>query len=167
MEHSKQLLQLRQRRAFRVRKRVRGTTERPRLSVVRSHKHISVQVIDDLSGKTLGRRLDARQELVRQVEVGRQRKCRPGSRQSDRRAGDRRRHQGGVLRSRAVPLSRSRGCLGQRGARRRIEFLREATSMSAGTSERSQRGGASDRGGDEVNAAAVERGQRGPTRPAR
>ena len=53
MEHSKQLRQLRQRRAFRVRKRVRGTDERPRLSVVRSHKHISVQVIDDLTGKTL------------------------------------------------------------------------------------------------------------------
>jgi large subunit ribosomal protein L18 len=53
MEHSKRLRQLRQRRAFRVRKRVRGTTERPRLSVARSHKHISVQVIDDLTGKTL------------------------------------------------------------------------------------------------------------------
>ena len=53
MEHSKQLRQLRQRRAFRVRKHVRGTTERPRLSVIRSHKHISVQVIDDLTGKTL------------------------------------------------------------------------------------------------------------------
>ena len=53
MEHSKVLVRLRQRRAFRVRKRVRGTTERPRLSVMRSHKHISVQVIDDLTGKTL------------------------------------------------------------------------------------------------------------------
>jgi large subunit ribosomal protein L18 len=53
MEHSRKLLRLRQRRAFRVRKRVRGTTERPRLSVVRSHKHIAVQVIDDESGKTL------------------------------------------------------------------------------------------------------------------
>jgi large subunit ribosomal protein L18 len=43
----------RQRRAFRVRKRMRGTSERPRLSVARSHKHISVQVIDDMAGKTL------------------------------------------------------------------------------------------------------------------
>ena len=59
MEHSKQLVQQRQRRAFRVRKRIRGTPERPRLSVVRSHKHISVQIIDDLDGQDAGRRLVA------------------------------------------------------------------------------------------------------------
>jgi large subunit ribosomal protein L18 len=53
MDHSKQMLQQRKRRAFRVRKRVRGTSERPRLSVARSHKNISAQVIDDDSGKTL------------------------------------------------------------------------------------------------------------------
>ena len=53
MDHSKQIVQQRQRRAFRVRKRVRGTPERPRLSVVRSHKHISVQIVDDEAGKTL------------------------------------------------------------------------------------------------------------------
>jgi large subunit ribosomal protein L18 len=53
MDHSKQMLQQRRRRAFRVRKRTRGTAERPRLSVVRSHKHISVQIIDDNAGKTL------------------------------------------------------------------------------------------------------------------
>ena len=53
MEHSKQLVRQRQRRAFRVRKRVRGTPDRPRLSVARSHKHIAAQIIDDLAGKTL------------------------------------------------------------------------------------------------------------------
>jgi large subunit ribosomal protein L18 len=53
MDHSKQMLQQRRRRAFRVRKRIRGTQERPRLSVARSHKHISVQIIDDDAGKTL------------------------------------------------------------------------------------------------------------------
>ena len=37
----------------RVRQRVEGTTERPRLSVYRSLGHIYAQVIDDLSGKTL------------------------------------------------------------------------------------------------------------------
>ena len=43
----------RERRAIRVRSRVRGTTERPRLSVFRSNKAIWAQVIDDGSGKTL------------------------------------------------------------------------------------------------------------------
>ena len=38
---------------LRQRKRITGTTERPRLSVFRSVSHIYAQVIDDLSGKTL------------------------------------------------------------------------------------------------------------------
>jgi large subunit ribosomal protein L18 len=41
------------RRHTRVRKKVRGTTERPRLAVFRSNKHISAQVIDDRAGRTL------------------------------------------------------------------------------------------------------------------
>jgi large subunit ribosomal protein L18 len=43
----------RERRAFRVRNRVRGTAERPRMCVNRSLKNLSVQLIDDASGKTL------------------------------------------------------------------------------------------------------------------
>jgi large subunit ribosomal protein L18 len=46
-------LQSRRRRHNRVRKRVAGTTARPRLAVFRSAKHISAQVIDDVTGKTL------------------------------------------------------------------------------------------------------------------
>jgi large subunit ribosomal protein L18 len=42
-----------QRRHFRVRKKVTGTTERPRLVVSRSARHIFVQVVDDTVGKTL------------------------------------------------------------------------------------------------------------------
>ena len=38
---------------LRQRKRIAGTTERPRLSVFRSVSHIYAQVIDDLSGRTL------------------------------------------------------------------------------------------------------------------
>ena len=38
---------------YRIRKRVFGTAERPRMSVFRSNKQIYVQVINDLEGKTL------------------------------------------------------------------------------------------------------------------
>jgi large subunit ribosomal protein L18 len=43
----------RDRRHRRVRKKVTGTAERPRLAVFRSSKHIYVQAIDDLAGTTL------------------------------------------------------------------------------------------------------------------
>lgn len=42
------------RRAVRVRKHLHGTASRPRLCVVKSNKHIEVQLIDDEAGKTLG-----------------------------------------------------------------------------------------------------------------
>lgn len=41
------------RRHRRVRKKVIGTAERPRLAVYRSNKHIYAQVIDDYAGRTL------------------------------------------------------------------------------------------------------------------
>ncbi len=41
------------RRHRRVRKRVQGTAERPRLSVFRSAEHIYAQIIDDVNGQTL------------------------------------------------------------------------------------------------------------------
>ncbi len=43
----------RTRRHGRVRKKVQGTAERPRLAVFRSNRHISAQVIDDRAGVTL------------------------------------------------------------------------------------------------------------------
>jgi len=45
--------ELRQRRHARVRKKVVGTSERPRLAVFRSNAHIAAQVIDDSTGRTL------------------------------------------------------------------------------------------------------------------
>lgn len=41
------------RRHVRIRKRVFGTTERPRLAIFRSLNHIYAQVIDDRTGRTL------------------------------------------------------------------------------------------------------------------
>jgi large subunit ribosomal protein L18 len=41
------------RRHRRVRKKVEGTAERPRLAVFRSNKHITAQVIDDRAGRTI------------------------------------------------------------------------------------------------------------------
>ena len=38
---------------FRIRKRVRGTGERPRLTIFRSVSHMYVQVVDDASGRTI------------------------------------------------------------------------------------------------------------------
>ena len=43
----------RKRRHVRVRKKVHGTAERPRLAVFRSASHIYAQVIDDVTGRTI------------------------------------------------------------------------------------------------------------------
>jgi large subunit ribosomal protein L18 len=45
--------ELRRRRHLRVRKALVGTTERPRLVIFRSLKHITAQVVDDTRGHTL------------------------------------------------------------------------------------------------------------------
>ena len=44
---------LKQMRRWRIRKKVQGTAERPRMAVCFTGKHIYVQFIDDLAGKTL------------------------------------------------------------------------------------------------------------------
>jgi large subunit ribosomal protein L18 len=53
MDHSRTIYRQRLRRRRRVRKPLRGTAERPRLSVFRTPKHIYVQIIDDAAGKTI------------------------------------------------------------------------------------------------------------------
>jgi large subunit ribosomal protein L18 len=52
-KHASSRLRSRLRRQVRGRKKIAGTAERPRLVVTRSTKHITVQVVDDLVGKTL------------------------------------------------------------------------------------------------------------------
>jgi|SRR5688572_6495529 large subunit ribosomal protein L18 len=53
MSISNERLRSRRRRHHRVRKKVLGSTERPRLAVFRSNRHIVAQVIDDATGRTL------------------------------------------------------------------------------------------------------------------
>lgn len=53
MDHARTILRQRLRRRHRVRRHIRGTTERPRLAVFRTHKHIYAQIIDDTAGRTL------------------------------------------------------------------------------------------------------------------
>lgn len=45
---------VRQKRSMRVRKHVRGSSNKPRLCVVKSNRHIQAQLIDDETGITLG-----------------------------------------------------------------------------------------------------------------
>ncbi len=52
-KHTAARTRSRLRRQVRGRKKVAGTAERPRLVVTRTSRHITVQVVDDLVGKTL------------------------------------------------------------------------------------------------------------------
>jgi large subunit ribosomal protein L18 len=54
MDNSKvRRLKARRNRVMRVRKKVRGTDQRPRLSVSKTNKHIYAQIIDDVNGITI------------------------------------------------------------------------------------------------------------------
>lgn len=53
MSSGKTSAELRARRHARIRRRLSGTAQRPRLAVFRSNKHIYVQLIDDEAGKTI------------------------------------------------------------------------------------------------------------------
>ena len=70
MNHERAILRQRRRRRFRVRKVARGTTERPRLCVFRSHKHIYAQLIDDATGKTLAAASTRDKEVGKDVSYG-------------------------------------------------------------------------------------------------
>ena len=60
---------LRRRRHHRVRKKVTGTSERPRLAVFRSNKHMVAQIIDDSTGHTIAAASSVEKQL-RAAAVG-------------------------------------------------------------------------------------------------
>ena len=57
-------------RHLRVRKKISGTNERPRLSVFRSSKHIYAQLIDDVKGVTIASASTVDKELASDIKNG-------------------------------------------------------------------------------------------------
>ncbi len=56
----------RQRIKYRIRKKLSGSGDRPRMTVFRSNKQIYVQLVDDLTGKTLGAASSTEKEIASQ-----------------------------------------------------------------------------------------------------
>ena len=70
MNHERAIRRQRQRRKFRVRKRIRGTAEQPRLTIFRSHRHIYAQLIDDAIGKTVASASTVDKKLHKEIAYG-------------------------------------------------------------------------------------------------
>ncbi|MGH9174909.1 MAG: 50S ribosomal protein L18 [Vicinamibacterales bacterium] len=68
--HYKSQLNARQRRHLRVRAKVSGTAERPRLNVFRSSAHMYAQLIDDTTGTTLAAASDIEPEFATRLTNG-------------------------------------------------------------------------------------------------
>ncbi len=63
-------IERRNRRKFRIRKRLVGSNERPRLTVFRSNTHIYVQAIDDRTGRTLAQASSLNDDIVKGMVDG-------------------------------------------------------------------------------------------------
>lgn len=70
MDTAKKKASARYKRQRRVRKNVIGTTDRPRLSVFRSARHIYAQIIDDSVGKTLAASGSTEKVIMGDKEIG-------------------------------------------------------------------------------------------------
>ena len=70
MDHIKEKLRKRLTRHLRIRRKVVGTGERPRLSVYRSLKHIYCQIINDIEGKTLASASTQSTDIKTQIKYG-------------------------------------------------------------------------------------------------
>ena len=120
----------RDRRHRRVRKKVTGTAERPRLAVFRSSKHIYVQAIDDLAGRTLvsasTMEADARGGATATVEAAKKVGKLVGERAQGRRYHHRR------VRSRRLQVPRPGRGGRRRRPRSRVDSLRDWDHMAEG-----------------------------------
>lgn len=70
MESLKAKSATRIKRKKRIRKKISGTAERPRLSVFRSARHVYVQLIDDTKGHTLVAAASTEKEVATQKDIG-------------------------------------------------------------------------------------------------
>jgi len=70
MNHERRIHLQRKRRGWRVRKNIRGTSDRPRLCIKRSLKHTYAQVIDDSKGATLVAAGTTEADLQKQFKYG-------------------------------------------------------------------------------------------------
>jgi large subunit ribosomal protein L18 len=70
MNHEKRVSLQRKRRSWRVRRYIRGTKDRPRLSIIRSLKHTYAQVIDDSKGSTLCSASTTEKSLKGKIKYG-------------------------------------------------------------------------------------------------
>jgi large subunit ribosomal protein L18 len=59
---------LRRKRHLRVRKKIKGTPERPRMTIFKSQKHIYVQLIDDTQGVTIAAASTTEKEIKEKLE---------------------------------------------------------------------------------------------------
>ncbi len=70
MDLIKEKIRKRERRHRRIRRKVIGTNERPRLSVCRTLKHIYCQIINDIEGKTLAAASTQSPDVRSQIKYG-------------------------------------------------------------------------------------------------
>ncbi len=63
-------LELRQRRHLRLRQKVKGTAERPRLCINKTLNHIHAQLIDDVNGATVAAATTIQKDVASQVDGG-------------------------------------------------------------------------------------------------
>lgn len=70
MEARKDKAKARRIRKFRIRKKVKGTPESPRLAVFKSLKHTYTQAVDDLNGKTIASASTLDKECKGQIKRG-------------------------------------------------------------------------------------------------